>query len=402
MGTKTTGDTAPYLLARRYIWGEALASHAGAAVHRGLDPVLERSVVVYLFTPQALARMGGKEQFLREAARVELLDHSAVRELLDFGTHDGSPFFVFAETGGETLAERLEHGPLPADEARQLLRRAGKALRKAHAGGIAHGSIDPGHIYLDPRHGPQIFGFGWPRDGAPTRGFDLAALEALRARLLPSASDGPAEEVRPAPAPAKATSRPSFELSPAVQRWLPVAAVSGVIAGIGVAVLLAAAWFGGSSPATDTTGAGVPNGQGNLTQAVAGERLTEESAAACGAGRWRNVTAGEAAIPLFRDEQSCLFYFSRGACPAPAILLEPAPTAGLTAPVTVRWSPGCDVDRYELLVDGHPAGGPFAAGVTSTQLATVPTTGAPVLITLVSHTPQGPYRHDVTYETSPR
>jgi serine/threonine protein kinase len=52
--------------------------------------------------------------------------------------------------GGETLAARLEHGPLPADEVLPIARQMGAALAAAHRAGLVHGDFKPSNVMLVP------------------------------------------------------------------------------------------------------------------------------------------------------------------------------------------------------------------------------------------------------------
>lgn len=445
MATVSSDDTAPYVLAGRYIWGEALPGVDGAAVHRAFDPVLERGVVVYLFGPQALALMGGREQFMRQFARVELLEHRSIRELLDFGTHEGAPFFVFADTGGETLAARLARSSLTEAEAERIVTRVRKALRRGNRRGLAHRRIDREHIYLDPRDGPQLFGFGWPAaDGAATPD---AALEALVGRLSaaakeraiapptpaerpPAAAPTPAPvaksipvaesatgrqtspsapepatrvDARPDAEPVAASTEPSAAARPStLQRIRPIAAVAGVIAVLGLVVALAAAWFGSSSgtPGDDRNVALPPTSPTPpLTQAVAGAREDSLATIACTDGGWHTITFGEGSSPLFPDEQACRFFFARETCPAPAVLLDPPPGADLPAHgTTFRWSPGCDIESVELLVDGESIAGPLPSDAASAVAPHLP--AGEVEVTLVSRAADRIFQQEATYHAA--
>jgi len=50
----------------------------------------------------------------------------------------GTPFIVMELLQGETLQERLQRGPLPADEALELAAQIARALEVAHNAGIIH------------------------------------------------------------------------------------------------------------------------------------------------------------------------------------------------------------------------------------------------------------------------
>jgi len=51
---------------------------------------------------------------------------------------------------GETLAKRLEKGPLPLDQVLKFGAQIADALDKAHRSGIVHRDLKPGNIMLTP------------------------------------------------------------------------------------------------------------------------------------------------------------------------------------------------------------------------------------------------------------
>ena len=62
--------------------------------------------------------------------------------------------------GGETLASRIERGPLPTRELLALSIQISDALQAAHAKGIVHRDIKPSNIFLTERGQPKILDFG--------------------------------------------------------------------------------------------------------------------------------------------------------------------------------------------------------------------------------------------------
>ena len=57
-------------------------------------------------------------------------------------------FLTNEPLAGESLADRLMRGPLPAEEALQYAIDIGRALHQAHAGGLVHGSLSPHSILI--------------------------------------------------------------------------------------------------------------------------------------------------------------------------------------------------------------------------------------------------------------
>ena len=72
-----------------------------------------------------------RQRFEREARAVSSLNHPHICPLFDVGQQDGIDYLVMEYLEGETLAERLEKGPLPLD---QLLRYGIENRRRAGQG----------------------------------------------------------------------------------------------------------------------------------------------------------------------------------------------------------------------------------------------------------------------------
>jgi hypothetical protein len=75
------------------------------------------------------------------------------------GQQDGIDFLVMEYLEGQTLAERLEKGALPLDQALRYAMQMADALDKAHRKGIVHRDLKPGNVMVT-KGGVKLLDFG--------------------------------------------------------------------------------------------------------------------------------------------------------------------------------------------------------------------------------------------------
>ena len=99
---------------------------------------------------------------------ISSLNHPHICTLHDIGSQGGIDFLVMEYLEGDTLAQRLEKGALPLDQALKVAIEIADALDKAHRQGIVHRDLKPGNIMLT-KAGAKLLDFGLAKL-RPTRG----------------------------------------------------------------------------------------------------------------------------------------------------------------------------------------------------------------------------------------
>jgi hypothetical protein len=120
---------------------------------RAKDRVLNRDVAIRVHTPGGAAA----HAWIARALTAGGLATPALAMVYDAaeGSEDvaapGSAAYVVNEwIDGETLADRLQRGPLPEREARTVIRRLAEGVAEAHRVGLAVGGLTPEHVVLRP------------------------------------------------------------------------------------------------------------------------------------------------------------------------------------------------------------------------------------------------------------
>src|SRR5713101_5735312 len=135
-------------------------------VYRAWDTRLERTVAIKILPAQFSSDPVRKQRFQREAKTISSLNHPHICVLYDVGSQDGVDYLVMECVEGETLAKRLEKGPLPLEQVLKYGMQIADALDKAHRSGVVHRDLKPGNIMLTPT-GAKLLDFGLAKPVAP-------------------------------------------------------------------------------------------------------------------------------------------------------------------------------------------------------------------------------------------
>jgi Tol biopolymer transport system component len=136
-------------------------------VYRAHDTRLGRDVAIKVLSPHLAPTPEVRARFEREARTISQLNHPHICTLHDVGHQDGTDYLVMELVEGETVAHRLEKGPLPVVEVLALGVQIADALDRAHRAGVVHRDLKPGNVMLT-KAGAKLMDFGLARAAALT------------------------------------------------------------------------------------------------------------------------------------------------------------------------------------------------------------------------------------------
>src|SRR6202521_4915081 len=89
-------------------------------VYRARDTKLKREVAIKILPDEFSSDPDRMARFQREAEALASLNHSNIAAINYLQEADGSRFLVLELVEGETLAERIQRGPLPIDDSTNI------------------------------------------------------------------------------------------------------------------------------------------------------------------------------------------------------------------------------------------------------------------------------------------
>ncbi|HKS24362.1 MAG TPA: protein kinase [Thermoanaerobaculia bacterium] len=145
-------------------------------VWRAVDTRLGRSVAVKVLPAEFAHDAQLRIRLHREAKAISHLNHPNICTLHDVGDEGGVPYLVMELLDGESLADRLQRGPMPVEQVLRYGMEIASALARAHREGIVHRDLKPGNIFLT-KTGAKLLDFGLALSQQPRKGSGDAVTE---------------------------------------------------------------------------------------------------------------------------------------------------------------------------------------------------------------------------------
>ncbi|HEY8429438.1 MAG TPA: serine/threonine-protein kinase, partial [Sandaracinaceae bacterium] len=128
------------------------------AEQRGLD----RRVALKVIRPERRSDPVTAARFEREARAAGRISSPHVVTIYDCGRDERGDLYIAMELlEGESLAERMRHGPLPSVlEATRIAASIAKGLLAAHEAGVLHRDLKPANVFLCADGSVKVLDFG--------------------------------------------------------------------------------------------------------------------------------------------------------------------------------------------------------------------------------------------------
>jgi serine/threonine protein kinase/Tol biopolymer transport system component len=128
-------------------------------VYKARDVRLDRVVAIKILPSEFRIGPEHRSRVEREARAIAALSHPHICTLFDLGEQNSFQYLVMEYLEGETLADRLKRGALPAHEALCVAVQILEGLNHAHRHAIVHRDLKPANIMLTAS-GIKLLDFG--------------------------------------------------------------------------------------------------------------------------------------------------------------------------------------------------------------------------------------------------
>src|SRR3974390_2272637 len=129
-------------------------------VYRAHDKRLDRDVAIKVLPEYLTSDPERLHRFEQEAHATAALNHPNILAVYQMATDSGVSYLVEELLEGETLRERLQHGPVPLRKATDYGVQIAHGLAAAHDKGIVHRDLKPENLFVTKDGRVKILDFG--------------------------------------------------------------------------------------------------------------------------------------------------------------------------------------------------------------------------------------------------
>jgi eukaryotic-like serine/threonine-protein kinase len=138
-------------------------------VYRAEHVRLGREVAVKVLHEMTSDNPEYRSRFEREARLLASLNHPNIATLHGLEEVGESTLLEMELVPGETLAERIDRGPIPANDTLPIFKQIAHALEAAHERGIIHRDLKPSNVKITPEGRVKVLDFGLAKAFDPDR-----------------------------------------------------------------------------------------------------------------------------------------------------------------------------------------------------------------------------------------
>jgi ABC-type sugar transport system substrate-binding protein len=133
-----------------------------AVVYRAHQESMKRDVALKLLLLDSSSeeREVFTQRFAQEVSVIASLEHIHILPVYAYGTVDNEFVYMAMRLLRGSVAELLQHGPLPVERAVHILTQTARGLAHAHRAGVIHRDIKPSNILLDDQGNAFLSDFG--------------------------------------------------------------------------------------------------------------------------------------------------------------------------------------------------------------------------------------------------
>jgi len=132
-------------------------------VYLAHDARLDRDVAIKSLPGHLATDPGRLERFEREAKTLASMNHPNLAGIYGVEEQDGARYLVLEYVDGETLADRLDRGPLAVEDAIEFASQIAAGVEAAHEAGVVHRDLKPANIKITSDGVAKVLDFGLAR-----------------------------------------------------------------------------------------------------------------------------------------------------------------------------------------------------------------------------------------------